>query len=105
MTDWTEAPYGEDKRSDQGLETRSGSSHDKLLQRAELIQVLAEGILQGKITRFYREQDGNLIDLADPNELDCAFDALAYNDDAPVWRHFKDIIALRTVIKLYRRLT
>lgn len=80
-------------------------SHDKELQRAELIQVLAEAVMDGVVMRFYRDLHENMIDLADPNELEIAFDSMVLTDDAPIWKHFKSILALPVVIKLYRRLS
>jgi hypothetical protein len=80
-------------------------SHDKQIQRAELLQVLVEAVMDEVVGRYYVNGMQARADFADLDELGRAFDSMAESDDSPFWAHFKAIPALPAVIKLYRRLT
>lgn len=85
--------------------TATELSHDKQIQRAELIQVLAEALVDGVIrTTYLPKGSSTFTDLTEPGNLEQAFDNMVDSDEAYEWHHFRVIIALPAVIKLYRRL-
>lgn len=86
------------------LETLIAPSAEKQAQRAELIQVLAEAMVDGSVGMIILTDFGT-VDITDPGMLEQVFDAMVEDDNVAYWPHFSEIRALPAVIKLYRRLT
>jgi hypothetical protein len=87
--------------------TPDPASFAKAKLRRDIIQILAESIIDGVFSRFMFDTSGGVIDLANEKQLARSFDNLVRDVScrkAIEWKHFREIKALSEVIKAYREM-